>query len=179
MRSGVSRILIRAPVLSIDLCCAIMLADQALSAFRWPPAHRRTFHGQLMLHARRTPSAGTHHEVLLNCSRPVSLKHVSTLQSRCPKSCSSPAVHCCTLQSQPSIACIMLSAENRCGPCDSAGLPAISVPFTLDTSDSQLGLPVGVQLIGQAFGEERLLQLAHIFEQTVQFADKHQPPMHA
>lgn len=56
-----------------------------------------------------------------------------------------------------------------------AGLPAVSLPFALDTSQSASGLPVGVQLIGKSFGEAKLLQLAHILEQTVGFADKHKP----
>lgn len=60
-----------------------------------------------------------------------------------------------------------------------AGLPAIAMPFTIDTSANELGLPMGVQLIGQTFGEAKLLEVAHIFEQTVQFAEKHQPPQHA
>lgn len=60
-----------------------------------------------------------------------------------------------------------------------AGLPAIAMPFTIDTSANELGLPMGVQLVGQAFGEAKLLEIAHIFEQTVQFAEKHQPPQHA
>jgi len=60
-----------------------------------------------------------------------------------------------------------------------SGLPAIAMPFTIDTSANELGLPMGVQLIGQTFGEAKLLEVAHIFEQTVQFAEKHQPPQHA
>jgi aspartyl-tRNA(Asn)/glutamyl-tRNA(Gln) amidotransferase subunit A len=46
-----------------------------------------------------------------------------------------------------------------------AGLPALSLPagFTTD------GLPVGLQLIGPAFGEERLLQLGSFFEQAHDF----------
>src|SRR5882757_720503 len=43
-----------------------------------------------------------------------------------------------------------------------AGVPGISVP-TGKTAD---GLPVGLQMYGPAFGEERVLQLAHAFEQA-------------
>jgi len=43
-----------------------------------------------------------------------------------------------------------------------AGVPGISVPCG-KTSD---GLPVGLQLFGPAFGEARILQLAHAFEQA-------------
>lgn len=60
-----------------------------------------------------------------------------------------------------------------------SGLPAISLPFTVEHNDSAPGLPIGIQLIGKAFGEAELLKLAHIVEQTVRFADKHQPPLHA
>jgi aspartyl-tRNA(Asn)/glutamyl-tRNA(Gln) amidotransferase subunit A len=43
-----------------------------------------------------------------------------------------------------------------------AGVPGISVPCG-KTSE---GLPVGLQIYGPAFGEERVLQLAHSFEQA-------------
>lgn len=52
----------------------------------------------------------------------------------------------------------------------------MSLPFSLDTSQSASGLPIGVQLIGKSFGEAELLKLAHILEQTVGFAAKHKPP---
>ncbi|GAQ88468.1 aspartyl-tRNA(Asn)/glutamyl-tRNA (Gln) amidotransferase subunit A [Klebsormidium nitens] len=42
-----------------------------------------------------------------------------------------------------------------------AGLPALVVPCGLDQ-----GLPVGLQLVGPAFGEAELLRLGHVFEQT-------------
>src|SRR5712671_6993437 len=43
-----------------------------------------------------------------------------------------------------------------------AGVPGISVP----SGKSAEGLPVGLQIYGPAFGEERVLQLAHAFEQA-------------
>jgi aspartyl-tRNA(Asn)/glutamyl-tRNA(Gln) amidotransferase subunit A len=43
-----------------------------------------------------------------------------------------------------------------------AGLPGISVPCGRVSS----GRPVGMQIIGPAFGEARVLQLAHAFEQA-------------
>jgi len=43
-----------------------------------------------------------------------------------------------------------------------AGLPAIVM--TTDTKDVEGEVPIGVQLIGRAFGEADLLELAHIFE---------------
>jgi aspartyl-tRNA(Asn)/glutamyl-tRNA(Gln) amidotransferase subunit A len=49
-------------------------------------------------------------------------------------------------------------------PANLAGLPAISIPCGL--SD---GLPVGFQLIGPAFSENRILQTAHALENAVGF----------
>ena len=43
-----------------------------------------------------------------------------------------------------------------------AGVPGISVPC----GKTESGLPVGLQLFGPAFGEARVLQLAHAFEQA-------------
>ncbi|MEI7521364.1 MAG: Asp-tRNA(Asn)/Glu-tRNA(Gln) amidotransferase subunit GatA [Thermoleophilia bacterium] len=49
-------------------------------------------------------------------------------------------------------------------PASLAGLPAISIPCGL--SD---GLPVGLQLAGPAFSENRLLDAAHALEQAIAF----------
>jgi amidase len=48
------------------------------------------------------------------------------------------------------------------------GCPAISVPagFTPE------GWPVGVQLVGPARGERRLLEVAHAFEQATRVGDR-------
>ena len=43
-----------------------------------------------------------------------------------------------------------------------AGLPAISIPCGF----SSQGLPIGLQLLGPAFAEERILKAAHIYEQA-------------
>ncbi|MBO67416.1 MAG: Asp-tRNA(Asn)/Glu-tRNA(Gln) amidotransferase GatCAB subunit A [Acidiferrobacteraceae bacterium] len=43
-----------------------------------------------------------------------------------------------------------------------AGIPAISIPVGFD----KLGLPVGLQLIGQSFDEQGLLNLAHSYQQV-------------
>ncbi len=43
-----------------------------------------------------------------------------------------------------------------------AGVPGISVP----SGKTSTGLPVGMQMYGPAFGEDRVLQLAHAFEQA-------------
>jgi aspartyl-tRNA(Asn)/glutamyl-tRNA(Gln) amidotransferase subunit A len=48
------------------------------------------------------------------------------------------------------------------GPFDLTGLPGISVPSGI-TSE---GLPIGVQLVGKAFTEELLFQVAHAFQQA-------------
>ena len=51
----------------------------------------------------------------------------------------------------------------------SVGLPAISVPCGFQTSDDKR-LPVGMQIIGKAYGEAELIHIAHAFEQTADFA---------
>lgn len=43
-----------------------------------------------------------------------------------------------------------------------AGLPGISVPCGID----QKGLPIGLQMIGDCFGEKKLLQAAYTYEKT-------------
>lgn len=45
-------------------------------------------------------------------------------------------------------------------PSSLAGVPALSVP----SGENREGLPIGLQLIGPSFQEERLLQIAHCFE---------------
>jgi len=47
-------------------------------------------------------------------------------------------------------------------PANLAGLPAINVPCGFD----QQGLPIGLQLIGNVLAEERVLQVAHHYEQA-------------
>jgi aspartyl-tRNA(Asn)/glutamyl-tRNA(Gln) amidotransferase subunit A len=49
-------------------------------------------------------------------------------------------------------------------PMSLAGIPAISIPCGLSE-----GLPVGLQLAGPAFSENRLLDAAHAFEQALAF----------
>jgi aspartyl-tRNA(Asn)/glutamyl-tRNA(Gln) amidotransferase subunit A len=49
-------------------------------------------------------------------------------------------------------------------PMSLAGIPAISIPCGL--SD---GLPVGLQIAGPAFSENRLLDAAHALEQSIGF----------
>ncbi len=52
-----------------------------------------------------------------------------------------------------------------------AGLPGISIPCGIDKS----GLPIGMQLIGKAFGEECLIQAAYTYEQETKFREKYKP----
>jgi aspartyl-tRNA(Asn)/glutamyl-tRNA(Gln) amidotransferase subunit A len=51
-------------------------------------------------------------------------------------------------------------------PTSLAGLPGISIPGGL----SKNGMPLGLQLIGKAFGEEELLNIAYGLEQAIGFS---------
>tara|TARA_R110002096_G_scaffold435770_1_gene662646 strand:+ start:114421 stop:115905 length:1485 start_codon:yes stop_codon:yes gene_type:complete len=53
-------------------------------------------------------------------------------------------------------------------PASLAGLPGISVPAGLNSQ----GLPLGLQLLGQAFGEEQLLAVADVLESAAGFNAK-------
>ena len=52
-----------------------------------------------------------------------------------------------------------------------AGLPGISIPCGVDKE----GMPVGMQLIGNKFEEEKLLNIAYVFEQKTKFREKYKP----
>ena len=52
-----------------------------------------------------------------------------------------------------------------------AGLPGISIPCGVDSK----GLPIGMQLIGNKFQEETILNAAYTFEQKYMFRDKYKP----
>ncbi len=54
-----------------------------------------------------------------------------------------------------------------------AGLPGISVPCGVDKE----GMPVGMQLIGNKFEEEKLLNMAYVFEQKTKFREKYAPEL--
>jgi aspartyl-tRNA(Asn)/glutamyl-tRNA(Gln) amidotransferase subunit A len=51
-----------------------------------------------------------------------------------------------------------------------AGLPAMSIPVGLN----KIGLPLGLQLIGNLFDEETLLKTAHVLERDIAFSAKPQ-----
>jgi aspartyl-tRNA(Asn)/glutamyl-tRNA(Gln) amidotransferase subunit A len=47
-------------------------------------------------------------------------------------------------------------------PANLAGLPGISLPCGFDSQ----GLPIGLQIVGKALGEEQLFQVAYAYEQS-------------
>ena len=52
-----------------------------------------------------------------------------------------------------------------------ATVPALSMPG----GKSSDGLPIGLQLIGNHFEEDKLLQIAYAFEQAFKFREKYKP----
>ena len=52
-----------------------------------------------------------------------------------------------------------------------AGLPGISIPVGLDSN----GLPIGMQLIGNKFNEETILNAAFAMENEIKFREKYRP----
>ena len=52
-----------------------------------------------------------------------------------------------------------------------AGLPGISVPCGVDSQ----GMPIGMQLIGNKFQEETILNAAYTYEQATKFKEKYKP----
>ena len=52
-----------------------------------------------------------------------------------------------------------------------AGLPAISIPCGVNSEK----MPIGMQLIGNKFEEEKILNAAYTLEQAVEFRKKYQP----
>ena len=53
-------------------------------------------------------------------------------------------------------------------PVNLAGLPAISIPAGVDVN----GYPLGLQIIGKAFDEQNILNIAYAMEQKIQFKNK-------
>ena len=56
-------------------------------------------------------------------------------------------------------------------PINVAGLPAISLPCGVDSNE----MPIGMQLIGNHFEEETILNAAYTYEQATKFREKHKP----
>jgi len=52
-----------------------------------------------------------------------------------------------------------------------AGIPAISVPCGFDEE----GLPIGMQILAAAFGEDKLLRIARMFEKETDWHEKEPP----
>ncbi|ADL13545.1 Asp-tRNA(Asn)/Glu-tRNA(Gln) amidotransferase subunit GatA [Acetohalobium arabaticum] len=50
-------------------------------------------------------------------------------------------------------------------PANLAGLPGVSIPCGFDSA----GLPIGLQILGDHFAEEKLIQVAYTFEQNTDF----------
>nr|MDQ6912934.1 amidase family protein [Verrucomicrobiota bacterium] len=51
-------------------------------------------------------------------------------------------------------------------PANLAGIPGLSVPCGFAQSKDGHDLPVGLQFLGKAFDETRLLHVAHAYEQS-------------
>ena len=52
-----------------------------------------------------------------------------------------------------------------------AGLPGISIPCGVNSEN----MPIGMQLIGNKFEEEKILNVAYAFEQEFKFREKYMP----
>ena len=51
------------------------------------------------------------------------------------------------------------------------GLPGISVPCGVDSN----GMPIGMQLIGNRFCENKIIRVAYTYEQNTDFREKYKP----
>ena len=56
-------------------------------------------------------------------------------------------------------------------PVNIAGLPGISIPCGVNSK----GMPIGIQLIGNRFEEEKILNAAYTFEQEIKFRENYKP----
>ena len=56
-------------------------------------------------------------------------------------------------------------------PVNIAGVPAISIPCGVDSNN----MPIGMQLIGNYFDEETILNAAYTYEQATNFRSKYKP----
>ena len=58
-------------------------------------------------------------------------------------------------------------------PVNISGMPAVSLPGGVDAS----GMPIGLQLIGPALSEERILKAAYVLEKAVSFCASNKPAL--
>ena len=58
--------------------------------------------------------------------------------------------------------------------CNIAGIPGISLPCGFTSGEKPL--PIGLQLLGPAFGEEKLLRIAQMYEAATDW-HTHRPPL--
>ena len=65
----------------------------------------------------------------------------------------------------------MYLADHCTVPVNVAGLPGMNIPYSLDSN----GMPIGVQLIGNYFEEEKIFRAAYTLEQNVNFREKYKP----
>ena len=61
------------------------------------------------------------------------------------------------------------NAETLGGPANAAGLPGLCVPNGFDAD----GLPTGLNLVGRAFGEDRVLAVAKAYQAATDWHDRH------
>jgi len=59
---------------------------------------------------------------------------------------------------------LMQYADQFTVPANHAGVPGISLPAGFDST----GLPVGIQLLGPDFSEQRLLQIGRAYEMATE-----------
>ena len=68
----------------------------------------------------------------------------------------------------------MYLADIFTSPANLAGICGISVPCGFANADGQR-LPIGLQLLGKALDEARILQIAHVYEQTTDWHNARPP----
>jgi aspartyl-tRNA(Asn)/glutamyl-tRNA(Gln) amidotransferase subunit A len=68
----------------------------------------------------------------------------------------------------------MYLADIFTSPANIAGICGISVPCGFADADGQR-LPIGLQLLGKALDEARILQIAHAYEQTTDWHNARPP----
>ena len=55
--------------------------------------------------------------------------------------------------------------------CSVTGFPSVVVPagFSKPDADSVIGVPIGMEIIGEPWSEKRLIMIAHAFEQATHY----------